>query len=228
MVCARRPKGELALLLTLLPVLLGLSLWLALTGGGAERLIGVLGLFLWLCVLLNAVGPGRYCALGSELVWGRKRLPLTEIQGARVAPGSRCPLFPELRLVLTPREGDGLALPLSYAGWEEVYEAIRAARPDLGLPPWWEAPEIRRALKTGGRPLLHLPKGATSYRENGTVALLASALLFLALTLLGPFVPRPLDEVWVGVVVFATLTLYHRLAKPRVLLEDPEGRFHLL
>ncbi len=224
MACARFPKGDLVLSLVFLPTFLGLSVWLALTGSGPERLIGILGLFLWLCLLLSAVGPGRYCVAGSELFLGRRRLSLAEVQEARVASGSRCPFFPGLRLVLRLREGRAVALPLTYAGWEAVYEAIRAARPDLSLRPWQEEPFIRQALRRGGRPLVHLPEGAVLYRENGTLALFSAILLFFALTLLGALVPRSLTAFWIGVVVYATLALYDRIAKPKVLLEDDAGR----
>ena len=224
MACARVPKGDLVLTLVFLPVLLGLSVWITLTGSGPERLIGILGFVLWLCLLLNAVGPGRYCVAGSELLLSRRRLSLAEVQGAQVAPGSRCPLFPGLQLVLRLREGRAVALPLTYAGWEAVYEATRAARPDLGLRPWKEEPLIRQALRRGGRPLVHLPEGAILYRENGTLALFSAALLFFALTLLGALVPTSLTAFWIGVVVYATLALYDRIAKPRVLLEDDAGR----
>ena len=223
MVCSRRPPGELVLALTALPIWGGLALWLVLEGGGLERALGALALVLLLCLLPNLVGPGRYCIEGGALVWGRTRLPLERIQRARVALLAPCPLFPVLKLVLTAEGGQTLALPLTYAGWEEVYEAIRLARPDLGLSPWWEAPEIREALKKGGRPLLHLPKGATRYRENGVLALLAAALLFVALVLLGALLPRALREVWIAVTVYLTLTLYQRLARPRVVFLDGAG-----
>ena len=224
MLCSRRPPGELALAITALPLFGALALWLVFEEGGLDRALGALALVLLLCLLPNLVGPGRYCIEGGALVWGRTRLPLEQIRRARVAPLATCPLFPVLKLVLTNEGVQTLALPLTYAGWEEVYEAIRAARPDLGLLPWWEEPEIRRALKLGGHSLLRFPKDVTFYRENGTVALFTSALLFLALTLLGAFLPKPLREVWIGVVVFATLTLYHRLAKPRILVKDGAGR----
>ena len=224
MICARVPKGDLVPLLVFLPVLLGLSVWIALAGSGPERLIGIPGVVLWLCLLLSAVGPGRYCVAGNELFLGRRQLALAEVQGARVAPGSRCPLFPGLQLVLRLREGRAVALPLTHAGWEAVYEAIRAARPDLGLRPWREEPLIQRALQRDGRPLVHLPKGAILYRENGTLALFSAALLFFALTLLGALVPRGLTAFWIGVVVYATFALYDRIAKPKVLLENDAGR----
>ena len=224
MVCSRRPPGELVLALTALPIWGGLALWLVLEGGGLERALGALALVLLLCLLPNLVGPGRYCLEGGALVWGRAHLPLDQLQRARIALLAPCPLFPVLKLVLTTESGQKLALPLTYAGWEEVYEAIRVARPDLGLPPWWEAPEIREALKKGGRPWLHLPTGATRYRENGVVALLASALLFVALVLLGALLPRALSEAWIAVTVYLTLTLYQRLARPRIVFLDGAGR----
>ena len=46
MACAWVPKGDLVLSLVFLPVLLGLSVWITLTGGGPERLIGILGFVL--------------------------------------------------------------------------------------------------------------------------------------------------------------------------------------
>ncbi len=172
--------------------------------------------------------PGRYSLEHGTLLFGRERIPLSRVSAARVEARPRFLFFPEMVLRIETSEGER-ALPLTYTGWETVYEALRTARPDLGLPPWWAEAQIQRALKRQ-RPSIRVPNGVRRYRENGTQALFVAATLWLALILVGNVFPLSglLNDLWIALVVYAALTIYDRLAKPVVVVEDEAGRLHTL
>ena len=195
-----------------------------------ERALAGVALVLLLCLLYAALRPrpDGYGLENDTLLFGQERIPLSRVSAARVEMRGRCPLFPELVLRLGTPEG-ARALPLSYAGWEAVYRAIRTARPDLGLPPWWAEPRIQRALKQR-RPPIRVPKGAHRYLENGTLALFVAATSWLALTLAGAVLPLPgaLGDLWIALVVYVALAVYDRLSKPVIVVEDEAGHRHTL
>jgi len=210
-------------------ILTALALWAFTAGDLTGRVAGGVALVLLLCLLYTSkTPPGRYGLENDTLLFGRERIPLARVSAARVEVRVRCPLFPEWVLRLVTPEGER-ALPLTYAGWETVYEGIRAARPDLGLPPWWAEPRIQRALKQR-RPPIRVPKGAHRYLENGTPALFVAATSWLALTLAGAALPLPgaLGDLWIALVVYVALTIYDRLSKPVVVVEDEAGHPHTL
>ncbi len=212
------------------PILTALALLALAAGDPLERAAGGLALVVILCLFYASAytPPGRYGLERGRLLFGREGLPIAQVSTARVEARGRCPLFPELVLRLETPKGEW-ALPLTYAGWETVYEAIRTARPDLGLPPWWAETQIQRALKRR-RPSIRVPKGAQRHRENGTLALFLAATLWLALTLAGAVLPLSgvLGDLWIALVVYVTLTAYDRLSRPVVMVEDEAGHLHTL
>ena len=237
-VCAEKPKSH-GLLTAASALFFGgltaLSLWLLATGDLPDKAVGLFGAaygaLLALCALYQLLRPlpPRYCLEGDTLRFGEEYLSLFELRSARVERRPACPFLKgtlvELALVLEEKSGKALALPLTYPGWEAVYEALRERRPDLGLGPWWEDPRVLAEL-VQGRGALALPRGARVVRENFHLGVLCAFLIaVLLLPLAVVLLPFP---AWVrdNVALFATpiaFLIYGALVRKRLVIETKEG-----
>jgi len=229
-VCAHRSKRSRrdALFLALLGAAgTGLGLWWVVAGGLLEKTLGVL-LFVYsfsclFCAYhaLSAHRPERYCLQNGTLVFGAATVALHEIRAAWLEPRSLCPLalgeLAELSLVLKTKDGREIVLPLSYEGWEAVYEALRKERPELLLPPWWKNPLIHSEL---ARPRAKLapPAGCKVEVENTVLGLLVAFFaLWIAALLLALFPSPPnIDAIKVIVPLGVAYFAYRQVVQPRV------------
>ena len=139
--------------------------------------------------------PSTFGLEHGFLVTGDARIPLQRIQAARVVRLKPCTLTsdtyrpPALRLDLESHAT--LILPLVPKGWDEVYEVLRAARPDLGLLPWSEVPEIIEALYEHINTSVALPKGVKIVYRRRALAVLAAVATAVASGLVIAVSPLP-------------------------------------
>ncbi len=158
---AWRPTDFLIVLLSL--AFLGSSLWL-LTSAEAtsDRVYGILGTLFFSSLLLDWLQAARwarpYGLEDGRVFFGERRRPLAEIQSIRLR--WRAPrLFPSYReLGLELDFGDERWwLSLRLGNWERVWDALREALPESGLPDWREDPEVLRALLNRANTSIALP-----------------------------------------------------------------------
>ena len=228
MVCARSPRYEGAvkvLALVFVFLLLLASVWLLAVGEPWEKAVGaaglVLGLFSLACVfeLFLNPPPREYCLDKGVIRYGKTSAPLDKFAKAQVAYRPACPLFPKLvHLSLVLKNDLELALPLTYPGWEEVYEAVREERPELELPPWWEEPRIRAVLQAGRTDLIAPPKGARVVRRRVFLALFLALIALLSVALLVALLDLPTALASFFGVLLAFF-VYDRVSERRVVHE---------
>jgi hypothetical protein len=169
------------------------------------------------------VTPRRLCRDGE----GRE---LDELRAARLElhrPGPWRRWRPALMLELAHATWP---LELSLEGWYDVWDCLRALRPDLGLPYWRQHPPLRNLLAQHRRYGVHLPPGVVVRRPGaaglGLAAGLTAVLVhFFVIPALGPAVAswEPLlGPAAIGLVVWA----YERWRPPRLLYvpRPREGR----
>ncbi len=221
--CARRPPGDLAITAFAAFFFTGMvaaALWLLATGDPLEKIVGALafavGILLVLCSTYQFFKPlpKRFCLAKDAMHFGRAALPLSEIRVARITRRPLCPwlrgTLVELALALESIDGKNLALPLTYQGWERVYGALRARRPELGLPRWQEAPLVLGEM-VRGRGSVRLPSCARIVRENFYLGVLAAFFLgFFLLPVILVLFPFPSLGLFSVPLV---LLLYHRIVR---------------
>ncbi len=236
--CAQKPPSDRILTAFAAFFFAGMAavaLWLWTIGDPLEKAVGalalVVGVLYSLCSAFRFLKPppNHYCLAEDAIRFGNAALSLSDIRSGRVVRRPVCPwlrgVLVELVLELESKGGRTLALPLTYPGWEQVYEALRARRPELGLPRWQDEPLVLEEMARG-RGAVRLPKGARILRENFFLGVLVAfflAVFVLPLILaLFPF-PRWVSENAGLFAVPLIFFLYHRIVRKRVLVDDHRG-----
>jgi len=174
----------------------GFALYLLYTGTRERNWVDLIiaGVFLYFFTpcALGYQGFLRLPPFGIDqrTLWvGDRMIPLTAIRAAHVEPWGPCALArenaPTPFLALELENGELLALPLVPKGWDEVYEALRQARPDLGLLPWPEDPRLVEAVRNHLNSGVPLPRGARVVVRRRALAGLVAVAVFLASVELG-------------------------------------------
>ena len=236
--CAQKPPSDRILTAFAAFFFTGMvaaALWLLATGDPLEKSVGALafavGVLYTLCSTYRFFKPlpKRFCLAKDAIHFGRAALPLSEIRAARITRRPVCPWLQgalvELALELESMDGKNLALPLTYQGWEQVYEDLRVHHPELGLPRWQEEPLVLEEMARG-RGAVRLPSCARIVRENFYLGVLAAFFfgffLLPAILVLFPF-PSLVSE---NIGLFSVplfLLLYHRFVQKRVQTENCRG-----
>ncbi len=204
------------------------ALWLWTIGDPLEKAVGALALVVGVLYSLCSVfrflkpPPKHYCLVEGAIRFGNAALSLLDIRSGRVVRRPVCPwlrsTLVELALELESKGGRTLALPLTYPGWEQVYEALRARRPELGLPRWQDEPLVLEEMARG-RGAIRLPSCARIVRENFYLGVLAAFFfgffLLPAILVLFPFTSLVSENIGLFSVPLVLL-LYHRFVQKRV------------
>ena len=177
-------------------LLAGFALYLLYAGirehNGVELAIAGIFLYFFTPCALGYPGFVRLPPFGVDetTLWvGERKIPLEAIHAAQVEPWGPCALArenaPTPFLVLELASGEVLALPLVPKGWDTVYEALREARPDLGLLPWPKNPLLVEAVQNHLNSGVHLPQGVRIRVRRRALAGLTALAVFLASAELG-------------------------------------------